>query len=347
MPRPTSDTPAQTATPEPRVRALLAYALAVPFVILAVASILADHCWPCAMFANLALPLALLALFAAAITAALGRPIPSAAALFAALLLAAHLFFVERAPPGGETDARILVFNAYAEVHDNTYTLELLRKVDADIVLLNECNFKLTQDIRADEVISERYPYTELSEHDKQWARGVLSVWPLERLEKRDERWRELRFEYLYRRAQLVRHPETPFIATVTAFESPRSAARWRTGNRTMRRDADLLREYVLRRDYPAVVGIDLNATPTARRSRQFTGITGLRRAKPFAVPAGTWPSTLPPFLRAPIDDLLVTDGVRITSWRTVESTTNSDHVPVLVGIDLPDADNGPTSQGP
>ena len=347
MPRRAPDTPTVHARRPRRAHTIAAYALAAPFPLLALASLFAPLCWPCALLANFALPLALLALAAAALSTALRRVGPTITALFAALLLASHLVPVHRALPGDETDARVLVFNVYAQAHDHQQTIELLRNVDADLILLNECSFQIAQAIRADEKLTERFPHRELPVHDKQWARGVLSVWPLERLEKRDERWRELRFEYLYRRAQLVHHPETPFIATVTVFESPRTAARWRAGNETMRRDTDLLHDYVLSRQQPTIIGIDLNATPTAHRSRAFTDRTGLRRAKPIAVPAGTWPRSLPPILRAPIDDLLVTQDVRITSWQTIESPTNSDHAPVLVGIDLPEPTGTATSQDP
>ena len=68
---------------------------------------------------------------------------------------------------------------------------------------------------------------------------------------------------------------------------------------------------------------------------------TGLARAKPLLAPAGTWPASSPSFLRVPIDDLFVSEGVRVVSWEVIGAETNSDHAPVLVTIDLPEPEPG------
>jgi endonuclease/exonuclease/phosphatase family metal-dependent hydrolase len=52
----------------------------------------------------------------------------------------------------------------------------------------------------------------------------------------------------------------------------------------------------------------------------------------------GTWPSSLPPILRVAIDDVLVSDGIRVASWRTLERETGSDHVPVIAELLIPSA---------
>lgn len=328
------------------VATALAWIAAGPFVLIALLTLASRHLWLADMAANFAWPLALLALVPFVVAIACRRPVPAVLALLAIVTLTVRAVGVPRAEPGTQADARVLIFNAYAETTEHEKTLEMLRAVEADVVLLNEIDYELAVAIEADDALTARYPHREFPEHDNQWTRGVMSVWPLTRLEQRDDRWRELRFEYLYRRAQIVEHPGSPFVAGVTLFESPRSPARWRTGNDRLRTEAALIASDLKTHGLPVVIGADLNASPTGARTAILRDLTGLVRAKPFAETSGTWPASFPKALRVPIDDLLVTPDVRITSWTTLDHETNSDHVPILVTIELPPA-QAATSQAP
>lgn len=308
---------------------------------LAAVTLSGDWFWFGAMAANVAFPIALVSFVFAAVTLAGRRFFATVIVLSAGVVLGIPAVVAPRAGTGGEADARVLVFNVYAQTDARASTLSFLRDVDADVVLLNECSYEFTRRLLSDDAITEKYPHRELPVHDRQWTRGVLSVWPLERIEERDDRWRELRFEYAYRRAQIVHHPDGPFLATVSQYESPRSPARWREGNERMAMEIGIMREYLFDREMPMVLGVDMNATPAAPRSRRFSRETGLARAKPLLAPAGTWPASSPSFLRVPIDDLFVSEGVRVVSWEVIGAETDSDHAPVLVTIDLPEPEPG------
>lgn len=294
------------------------------------------------MVTNVSPPLAAVALLVSVGSLTRRGYLASALALGASASFFFPALIAPRAESGMTGEARVLVFNAYAEASSYERTIALLGEIEADLVLLNECPYDFARVLDTDVAITSRFPHRDLPEHANQWARGVLSVWPMERLDLLDgeqnrARREALKFQYLARRAQLVRHPSSPFITSVTNFESPRGASRWRAGNLSMREDAELIREELLPRDPPFVLGVDMNATPAAPRSRRFSRETGLVRAKPLLAPAGTWPASAPSFLRVPIDDLFVSAGVRVVSWEVIETETNSDHAPVLVTIDLPD----------
>jgi endonuclease/exonuclease/phosphatase family metal-dependent hydrolase len=49
--------------------------------------------------------------------------------------------------------------------------------------------------------------------------------------------------------------------------------------------------------------------------------------------------------LRVAIDDVLVSPGVRVVGWRTLEMETGSDHVPVVAELVLPGSDGGGASR--
>ena len=336
---------------KPRKRSKAVTALAwlsvSPFVLVFAMAMVGDRFWITDMVANFVWPIALLSVFPLIISAACRRAVPAMLVVLLAASFTVRSTAVARADRGTEADARVMIFNAYAEGRSNEKTLAMLRETDADLVLLNECDFPLAQSILADAALVARYPHHELPEHENQWARGVLCVWPLTRLEERDETWQENRFEYLYRRAQIVQHPTTPFVTGIVHFDSPRSSERWKNGNERMRKDIALVTGYLAPQGLPMVIGADLNTPPPGSRSRIFCRELGLRRAKPFVAMAGTWPQSAPAMFRTPIDDLMMSESVRVVSWETIKTETDSDHVPVLVTIDLPDATQAPTSQAP
>jgi len=327
---------------------VFAYFVVLPFVVLAMCPFFAESLWICAMVTNFSLSLSILAVGPLVLVVVCRRAVPAIILGVCIVLLTMPALTAPRAQrgvQGTQADARVLVFNAFAESPRFDRSMAMLREIEADVVLLNEINYQFTEAIAADEVLRERYPYRELAEHASQWNLAVLSRWPLERIEHDDSRKRELKFEYVYRRSQIVQHPETPFVTSITIPSSPRSSKDWQRGNEQLRSDLAIIRDYLAPLGLPIVIGTDLNASPASVRTRLAHELAGLRRAKPFGVAAGTWPSSMPAMFRVPIDDLLVSEGVRVTSWKTIESETESDHVPVLITIDLSDSE--PTSQDP
>jgi len=322
--------------PKKRARGLIFALLSVPLLFAGLCLPFAGSFWLCDILASLALPLATLCMLVGCLGLIARVPMIGVMTLVTGLSIFGTSFMRERAPAGTTADATVLVFNAYAENPEFTRSLAMLRASSADVVLLNELSQSFAEAVRTDAELLEKFPHRQLPEHENQWRRAVLSKWPLTGLEERDDRWKELRFEYIYRRAQIVNHPESPFAVTVIVPSSPRSPSRWADGNERLRKDAELINAYVKAPGLPLVIGADMNGSPTSYRTKLVASLTGLRRAKPMLKFVGTWPSTTPAFVRIAIDDLLLSDDVRVVSWETVEAPTDSDHVPVLIGIDLP-----------
>ncbi len=89
----------------------------------------------------------------------------------------------------------------------------------------------------------------------------------------------------------------------------------------------------------PVVVGGDFNCTPTAWRSRELTrpaseGGGGLLRAKPWMTAEGSRPGGAWPFSVA-IDDVFVSPGSKVVSWKTVP-IPGSDHAAVVAEVWIP-----------
>lgn len=122
---------------------------------------------------------------------------------------------------------------------------------------------------------------------------------------------------------------EGPLIVGVhTAPPLPRLMDSWR---------ADLSRLQEMDRaaaEGPMIVAGDLNATlrhgPLAAR----THLADTARQCPGSA-EGTWPASAPPWVRAPIDHVLVTDDVQVLSCGTVQVGA-SDHLAYSVELRLP-----------
>jgi endonuclease/exonuclease/phosphatase (EEP) superfamily protein YafD len=106
----------------------------------------------------------------------------------------------------------------------------------------------------------------------------------------------------------------------------------------TLCRDAHLrgVAERLASSDLPAIVAGDLNATPWSSALREFRRVTGLELAGGRLGPGGTWPSWLP-LLRLPIDLLLHDRSIRVVDY-SVGPALGSDHLPVVVDLELPAA---------
>lgn len=242
-----------------------------------------------------------------------------------------------------ETDGlvSVMTFNAYALNDRTDLVIDVIDDSDADIVVVVEARAELQDAIAASVELMGRYPGRVLAEPRKDWNVAVLSRWPLRELslrERHEDQWKRWRFNFVFRRSAVIERPAGAFLVTALWPDSPKSAARWREGNHETREFGAIMRECLQPLGYPQVVCTDLNATPSGYRTELVRHATGLRRSKPLMAMGGTWPSSLPPILRVAIDDVLVSDGIRVASWRTLERETGSDHVPVIAELLIPSA---------
>jgi endonuclease/exonuclease/phosphatase (EEP) superfamily protein YafD len=250
----------------------------------------------------------------------------------------------ERAPANSDGVVRVLTMNAYAWNRDPSGLMALLEGTSADVVTIFEPPSELLQALRTSESLLAKYPERHLPDGAETGMRVMLSRWPAERLRKRDAasgeeeggEWRS------HGRSWRIDAP-APFVLSMIHPESPRSREAWVKGNGDVER-ADRAFEAMLEPlGLPIVLAGDFNSTPSGWRSRELSRRLELRRTKPWWTPEGTWPSSSFWPVRVAIDDVMVSDGVEVVSWRPQRTPPtgqkglrNSDHVPVLVELLLP-----------
>lgn len=237
----------------------------------------------------------------------------------------------ERAERGG-TLVRALQVNAYAQNVRPLEAFEAIAESGADVIALYEAPSALLEMLRRDRAFHERYPYFDLPALAGTGFPVLVSRWPMERLATGPDARRPEEGEH--GRSWRVDRPGGSFVASMLHPFSPRTDERWEAGNRVVRRAIEAKRAFYDPLGLPVVFVGDLNSTPSGWRSRYLCG-EGLRRAKPWWVMRGTWPSKNAPWARIAIDDALVSPDVRVASWRVLGSA-GSDHAPVLVELAIP-----------
>lgn len=246
-------------------------------------------------------------------------------------------------PSEGEVVVRVLTMNAYAWNRQPEGLERLLLEVDADVVTLFEPPSEMLEFIRSSEALRAKYPSFELPERAEAGYRLALSRWPMERVRRRDvpreveeaEQWR------LHGRTWRVDGPRA-FYVTMIHPESPRTEVRWRQGNEDCRSAAAWISRTLGPFGLPVIAAGDFNSTPSGWRSRYLVREGGLRRAKPWWKPAGTWPAWSVWPARIALDDVMTTPEWAVRSWTLMppppigrKGVSGSDHVPVLVELVL------------
>lgn len=209
---------------------------------------------------------------------------------------------------------------------------ETLIRMDADIVSLTELPMDSQRRFLRGDELSNLYPY-KLERH---WTRErlatagvVLSRWPMQQLDLSS--YGGTGKDIM---AGVVQLDNAPLAVVAIHPRSPRRPVHWTWGNQTTQTAADVIND-LLDDGYPVVLLADLNATPSGWRSRHIVSQTGLRRAKPIFLPAGTYPAELPWPMSVAIDDAWVSDGLEVLSWDRPQPE-GSDHYPVLLEIGFP-----------
>jgi len=233
-------------------------------------------------------------------------------------------------PPGSAPTrgtVRVLVYNAHSENTDHAATLGVIRRADADVVVLIEPEIELSRDIRWRGELEDAYPSWSL----RAWVPQQVS--PILILSRLPIAWVGPEGDPADEPYALAGVVETPFgeMGVVAGQPlSPRSAARWREGERQTRAHVRLIESLRARR-IPVVFGADLNSAACGSRGRMLAR-AGVRPCKPLLEPAGTFPSWLPWPARISIDDAWRTPDLRVVSWRVL-GAGGSDHEAVLVEL--------------
>ncbi|NLE65874.1 MAG: hypothetical protein GX608_00455 [Lentisphaerae bacterium] len=267
-------------------------------------------------------------LAAAAAAAMLRRRAPSAlfallCAINAALVLPLYIGAGQPCVPEGlpGARARILMLNVHTSCRAHDRVLALVREENPDVVVLEEVNARW---IAALSELAATHTNTVLCPAEDNFGLALYS-----RLPMRDGR------EIILGKAG-VSSIEAEFelggrpfriLATHTLPPVSRACAALR--------DQQLgeVAEYCRRVSAPMALVGDLNASPWSHGFRLLRDCSGLRDSMPGFGFQATWPAHNALF-RIPLDHCLVSDSVRVLD-RRIGRATGSDHLPVVIDIEL------------
>lgn len=308
-----------------------AFALSLPLLAASGAWIAAPLGWRIDLVANLGAQAALLTVAVACLFAA-ARAWGATGVALSALVLHAGALGPGRAPraPGcARPDVRVLVYNPLNANPNPGGAIDAVLDSNADIVVLLETPPAMVQATWEGGRLRAAYPYA----IHRGWKPGVmndhqalLSRWPMTRTDGLP-----LDAESSGVIAAVVRSPAGSIGVVAVHPASPRTGERWRRGLEEVRLAAEAARALAAR-GLPVIVPGDLNSTPSGLVSRRLRSAGGLLRAKPWFVAQGTYPAGDRWPWRVAIDDVLVSPGISVSSWETLDAV-GSDHTPVLVGL--------------
>ncbi len=256
----------------------------------------------------------------------------------AALLHGAALSDRRAAIGGGEPGFSVLTYNPNNANRAHEEAAAVILGSHAALVGLVEPPVELILALEGGGPIPAAYPHMVF----RAWTPGatnsyqaLLSRWPIERPDRRpnDESFAGVI-------DVIVRSPHGPLGVVLLHPPSARTGERWREGNEEIRAAARAARRFS-DAGLPVVVLGDLNSTPSGWRSRHLVRAGGVRRTTPRWPPRGTYPASWPWPFSLSIDDVLVSSGVRVSSWRML-GAGGSDHRPVLVGVSVGSSSSGP-----
>jgi len=261
-------------------------------------------------------------------------------ALVLVLVAGAHTAWLAdgRARPSTDPSAptiSILQFNALSVNRTPDRVVKLLEETEADLVGIVEVPDATIELIHHSATLKAKYPYQYVPTMPDEQNKVRLSKYPFQILDLVDESNPRDKWSYVLSHTALVDHPAGKFVHALMIPISPRTPSDWTEGTAELATDLHDLSERIGSMDLPWIIGIDMNSTPGTERTDVARRLAHLRRAKPQMVLDGTWPSWLPGPFRVAIDDLLVSDHVRVKYWRVLGHSYGSDHAPVEAVVTL------------
>jgi endonuclease/exonuclease/phosphatase (EEP) superfamily protein YafD len=284
--------------------------------------------WPFELFAHFRWQLAVTTLGLGAGVFATRRQRRSTLLLGLALALqATPLLWRYGEPPrlGRDCDGpelRVATVNLWYRSRDATPALAWLAAHPADVVVLQEVTAEWAGVLS---VTGELYPHRATRARQDPYGIGVLSRWPLVRVDYVDLAQDGL--PSLVATLDVDGH-RVQVIGLHTTWPVLRKLQRAR--DRALGRAAALAREAAL----PTVIAGDLNLTPYAPAFRQLERDAGMRDAFAQRLWRPTWQASFWP-LALPIDHVLVPRGACVQS-AMIGADVGSDHRPVLVALRWP-----------
>ncbi|MFH1707073.1 MAG: endonuclease/exonuclease/phosphatase family protein [Planctomycetota bacterium] len=222
----------------------------------------------------------------------------------------------------GET-LRILSANVHTSNTRYDRLLDLIKKEDPDIIVLNEINAEWNEALAS---LEETYRYNKRVPRPDNFGIAIYS-------------------RFLFRKAEIVEFGEGYVPPTIIAEVQKGEAVFNVVATHPLppigpwyyaRRNSQLasLAEYISLIDRPVVMAGDLNMSVWSHYYRKFLAGSGLKDARQGFGVYPSWPTVLP-FLYIPIDHCFCSREVTVVKYRT-GARIGSDHLPVIVDLVIP-----------
>jgi endonuclease/exonuclease/phosphatase (EEP) superfamily protein YafD len=232
--------------------------------------------------------------------------------------------FQANSVPAGSQPIRMLQHNVFRFRQDISGLHDLLHREKADIVALEEVDWRIKQSLDSDPEIQRRYPYRAGT---FQLGELLYSRWPIESSTVTPVDPVIKDFSILSGRIQ------TPAGSlTVVVVHPPHPTE---THHYYYQQDVfNTIKGMNQHLQRPLVVAGDLNATPFSPALIDFKRSMNLRDPREGHSLQPSWPSRLPWLLRLPIDHLLVSPDIRVISQELLPNA-GSDHLPLVLTLTL------------
>ncbi|MFN9692003.1 MAG: endonuclease/exonuclease/phosphatase family protein [Vampirovibrionales bacterium] len=229
-----------------------------------------------------------------------------------------------RVVPQTSCDVKILQHNVYRHANEWTKVLSLFKSTDAQVISLEEVSTEFYNQLTSEPEINTRFPFKAYRKNEEL---VVLSRFPISKMT----------FHFLGNRGYYaftllettIQHRCGDFAFLVFHPPHPTSKLNYIEHRQIYQKASDILS----RIKRPLIVTGDFNSTKFSPQLQQFVRQNNLINPQvALHHYFGTWPSSLPPYLRLDIDQLLVSKGIQAKEIKPL-APTESDHVPLEATI--------------
>ncbi len=224
---------------------------------------------------------------------------------------------------GNGPSVRVLFANVQVSNRAHDRVLELVRTADADVLVFQEVNDRWKSALTP---ITAEYPHVAGMTREDPFGTMVYSRLPiLDHATLSHDgaaRW-SLRLT--------IDVQGTPLSVVCTHPMPPVRKGSFELRNEQLQRVTDLAGTL----PRPLVVVGDLNTTMWSPWFRKLCDQADLASARRGVGVLGSWPASMPGFLRIPIDHVLVSPDVTVAGCRLGDAV-GSDHLPIIVDLQLP-----------
>jgi endonuclease/exonuclease/phosphatase (EEP) superfamily protein YafD len=244
-----------------------------------------------------------------------------------ATLVFSVLWPPENTEPQGGARLRLAAINVHTENERSDLVLEFLQSANADIILLMEVNERWMNALVS---LHTNYAQVIAQPREDNFGIALFSRLPLTSSEVV-----ELGKAELPSLAATIEVGGRKVFLLGTHPLPPGSAEYARLRNEQFREIATLVR----RCNMPAIVLGDLNCTSWSPYFADLLRDSGLKNTSHGRDLFGSWPAWLP-LMRIPLDHCFVSSSIHVINTR-LGPRVGSDHLPVVVDIQIPTQDTG------